>query len=378
MTRKSTTNTTSTTTNHDDDADVVIVETTEAGSSVGDSSLAVVDDADMQLATEVEAPWMAAMPKGIRDLVKATPVLIEGQLAALVDNLPGADAESCRNMFESLNPVREGLVTSVSDVRIPSAKIFQGTGDDPSRPTVAPVGSLYSSNTELLLCADKALARQNKVSDTLRIAVVLLVESRSWWKPKRENFVPPVGVDPNSKAPICQSPDRKRGTRYGACDACPYRPFAKGTYDADSCSDDATIYFVVYGFKGLYSMQLKSGSLKLAVAPLKRIPGKLWDRWMELSLVPQTNAKGKWFVAKIQPFGTDEDAKGLPTSEAERHLFKGLSSTILHGAVMQSFARVYNPQEAGKPSGEAQPENTADPDAIAKAAATNFAGSGSL
>lgn len=329
-------------------------------------------------ALDIAAPeaWREKMPKAVRDLYAATPELMEGQLAALVDNLPTADAEKCREMFEALNPVREGVVASTADVRIPSLQIFQGIGDNPALPDGAPVGSVFSSNRELLACFDAASARANKVGTSITVAVLLIVKSRTWWKPKRATFVVPHGVDPASKAPICQSPDRVTGTRYGTCAACPNKPFAKGSYDPDACSDDATVYVVVKGFKGIYSIGMKGASLKLAVAAIERSKGKLWDTWYDLTLAPQTNASGKWYVFSARSHATDEAPHGLQTTALERNVFKALSAMMLHEAVTPQFARVYNPKTQ-ELTAQAS-EGLANPAAIADAARADMSSSGTL
>ena len=349
------------------EADIVIEDTDTASVApiAVENGIATVAVSALAVAAE---DWQEKMPKAIRALFQATPEPIEGELSALVDNLPEADAELCRTMFESLNPVREGVVSSVAEMKIPAASIYQGTGDDPARPTTAPKGSLYTSRSELLLCAEKALARQNKVEQTIAIVPLILVKSRTWWRPRRENFVLPEGVDPNSKAPICQSPDRTTGSRFGACSACPNRPFAKGSFDPEACSDDATLYFVVKGFGGIYSLAMKGASLKNAVAPLERSKGRLYDRWWELSLEPQTNAKGTWYTAKLTPL--DADTGGRATTQEERHVFRALSATLLHQTVKPVFERVYNARSAAHAALPA--ETTADPAAVLKAAVADY------
>lgn len=356
---------------------VVVVDGEEAVPIAVEGGIAVIDE-NALVTADVAEDWKLKMPKAIRDLFQATPVLVEGQLSALIDNLPTDDADACRRMFEALNPVREGVVSSTADVRIPSARIFQGIGDDPAKPDTAPVGSLYSSNRELLLVADPAQARMCGAPTTITVAVILLIKSRTWWKPKRASFVPPTGVDPTSKAPICQSPDRVTGSRFGTCAACPHRPFAKGAFDPDACTDDAIIYFVIKGFKGIYSMPVKGASLKLAVAAIERSKGKLWDQWFDLSLAPQSNSSGKWYVVAAKTHSTDAAPQGLATTPQERFVFKALSSMMLHEAVAPSFARVYDAKgkSAGDPAGGG--EVSADPAAIAAAASADLSSSGTL
>lgn len=363
-----------TTTVPEADADLVIeVEASTEGTPAPiaiQNGIATVPVA--ALATEV-GDWREKLPKAIRALMSATPEPEEGELSALVDNLPSADAELCRSMFEGLNPVREGVISSVAEMKIPTASIYQGTGDDAARPTTAPKGSLYTSRSELLCCYEKALARQNGVQQTVAIVPLLLIKSRTWWKPRRESFVLPEGVDPNSKAPICQSPDRVQGSRYGACSACPNRPYAKGSYDADSCTDDAMLFFVVRGYVGIFSMNLKGASLKDAVGPLDRSKGKMYDRWWELSLVNQTNARGSWFTVKLSPL--DADAGGVATTTEERHVFRALSATLLHQAAMPLFERVYNAR-AREAVATATGEVQADTSAVLKAAAQDYSQGG--
>lgn len=354
---------------------VVEVDAEEAVSPIdAQSGIAVLDE--NAIAVPTAEAWREKMPKAIRELYAATPELMEGQLTALVDNLPEADAAQCREMFEALNPVREGVVASTADVRIPSLQIFQGIGDNPALPDGAPVGSVFSSNRELLACYDAASARTHRVGTSITVAVLLITKTRTWWKPKRATFVVPHGVDPTSKAPICQSPDRVTGTRYGTCAACVNKPFAKGAYDPDACSDDATVYVVIKGFKGIYSIGMKGASLKLAVAAIERTKGKLWDSWFDLTLAPQSNSSGKWYVFAARSHATDAAPHGLQTTSAERNVFKALSAMMLHEAVTPQFERVYNPKTQALTAQAS--EGLADPAAIAHAASADMSTSGTL
>lgn len=311
--------------------------------TVAKNGTAVVDAA--ALAVPVERTWFDDLPKPIKALFAASPAPEEGELTAMVENLPQAERENFEALIESLNPVREGFVSSRADFRIPRATLYHGVGDDPARPAAAPVGSVYTADGLVLAAWDKTQARQLKIGQTFEAAIILIEETRTLKMPRDKSKPLPPDIDPDSKAPICYSLDRQRGSRYGACAACPNRPYANGKWAPDSCTNDARVYFVLRGFKGIYSINLKGASMKKAVQVIQRQKGRPWDVWYDIGLSEEKNELGRWFSLTATPHSTDEAPQGELTSQAARGVFRTLSRTVLHESYRTDLQSIYSAVE---------------------------------
>lgn len=357
----------STTTNTTDNTDTIVPQeptmTTEAPIAV-ENGLAVVEPST--LALPVEKTWFDNLPKPIKALFLASPPPEDGELTAMVENLPQAQRESFEILIESLNPVREGFVSSRADFRIPKAAIYHGVGDDPARPAAAPVGSVYTADGLVLAAWDKNQARSLKIGQTFEAAVILIEETRTLKMPRDKSKPLPPDIDPDSKAPICYSLDRQRGSRYGACAACPNRPYANGKWSPDACTNDARIYFVLRGFKGIYSISVKGASMKKAVQVIQRQKGRPWDVWYDIGVSEEKNELGRWFSLSATPHATDDAPQGEPTTQEERGVFRTLSRTVLHESYRSDLQRIY--AQADAPAVEAHADAGADMSAVIAAA----------
>lgn len=297
--------------------------------------------AEPEAVLAVVAPeWMDSVPKPIRQLFEVMPAPEEGELPAMVANLPEAEQEAFNSMIDNLNPVREGFISASVDFKIPTAKLYHGVGDDPARPATAPVGSVYTSDGLVLAAFNDAQARQLKVGKTFKASVLHVLQTRQLRVSNDKSNLPP-DVNPNSKAPICFSVDRSRGTRYGSCAACPHRPYANGKYSPDSCTDDVRIYFVLHGFKGIYAITVKGQSLKKAVEPIRRQKGRPWDIWFDIGLSEERNDKGRWFSLTATPHVNDAYPQGEPTTQPERGVLRTLARLVLHESYMSELRSVY-------------------------------------
>ena len=338
--------------------------TTETPIIVAENGIAVVEPA--ALAAPVEKTWFDDLPKPIKALFLASPPPEDGELTAMVENLPQAQRESFEVLIESLNPVREGFVSSRADFRIPKAALYHGVGDDPARPAAAPVGSVYASDGLVLAAWDKNQARQLKIGQTFEAAIILIEETRTLKMPRDKSKPLPPDIDPDSKAPICYSLDRQRGSRYGACAACPNRPYANGKWAPDSCTNDARIYFVLRGFKGIYSISVKGASMKKAVQVIQRQKGRPWDVWYDIGVSEEKNELGRWFSLTATPHATDDAPQGEPTTQEERGVFRTLSRTVLHESYRAELQRIY--AQTSAPAAEGHADTSADMLAVIAAA----------
>ncbi len=316
------------------------VTTTQETAPVAiDPVVEAVIDAEPE-AANVAPDWQADLPKPIRQLFEVMSAPEEGELDAMIVSLPEQDQEAFNGMIDNLNPVREGFVSARADFKIPLAKLYHGVGDDPARPATAPVGSVYTSDGLVLAAFNEAQARSLKIGKTFKAAILQVLQTRQLRAANDRSNVPP-DMNPNSKAPICYSLDRVRGSRYGNCAACPHRPYANGKWAADSCTDEVRIYFVLHGFKGIYAITVKGQSLKKAVEPIRRQKGKPWDVWFDLGVAEERNDKGRWFSLTATPHVTDDAPQGAPTTAAERGVLRTLARLVLHEAYAPELRGIY-------------------------------------
>jgi hypothetical protein len=340
--------------------------TTEAG---------IVKAERVELSVVNNEAWMEQIPKAIRAQLTSMTAPEEGELAAMVEGLPSEFQANFNDLVERMNPVREGVVSARAEFRVPELKLYHGVGDDAARPQSAPVGSIYTSDGSVLAAWDKTQAKMLKIGQTFVGTVVAVQETRSWWRPRDKNFPLPPDVDPNSKAPICRSLDRARGTRYGACAACPHRPYVKGSYEPNGCQNDVRLYIVLRDFTGMYAMTVKGGSVKKAVVPILRTKGVPWSVWFDFGLAEERNEQGRWFSMTAQAHVDDDHPQGIPTTPEERNVLRALARTILHESYKPELEKIYRQQETSTP----QSEEMADLDAVrasaeaaAAAAATDY------
>ena len=279
------------------------------------------------LAAPVEKTWLDEIPKGIRAALEATTPLEEGEMDALRNNLPDASRANYEGFAARMNPVKEGVLVSDSRFQVPSLRMYHGVGDDPGKPQLAPVGSIWSGDGRIVIVWDKGQAKLLNVGQTFDAAVVGLQEMRTWWPPRDKSVPIPEGVDPQAKGPICKSLDRMRGERFGNCGACPHRPYANGKYNANGCHDEVLLYVVMRDFSGIYQITLKGASIKNAVRPFQRALTamiKPWDRWFTFGLAEEKNASGRWFSLTATPASDD-----VKVEESEHALLGGISRQIL-------------------------------------------------
>jgi hypothetical protein len=128
------------------------------------------------------------------------------------------------------------------------------------------------------------------------------------------------------------------GTRFGACKACPHRPYkTPGSFDKNSCTPDATLFLLRRDFSDIYMMTVKGASLVGAVAVVRRQTKPLSSIYFTVGTKKNENKHGQWYTLtlSISPDG--------PPTEAESAVIRVMSRMIINGPVMNLFARVYDP-----------------------------------
>lgn len=334
MANKKTTNTTTTTNEPATQENTVTVETPVTI----EQGIAKVEQT--ALAVPAEKTWIDDLPKPVRIALESSAPVEEGEMAALVEQLSDDKRSSFEEFVAKMNPVKAGIVVADAKFRIPNIRLYHGVGDDASRPKLAPVGSIYTSDGKIVAVWDADQAGLLKVGQTFKAAVVGLQETRSWWKPRDKSYVLPPDVDPNSNAPICRSLDRKRGDRYGSCSACPHRPYANGKYDGNGCHDEVQIYLVPADFSGIYQMTLKGASIKNAVQPFRRALQTMvdpWDRWFAFGIAEEKNNSGRWFSLTASQV---PGATGV-VAENEKHVLGVISRQVMNEVYRPALQNIY-------------------------------------
>jgi hypothetical protein len=337
MANKKNSTTTSTETNTEANVNQETTTVEETPITV-DQGIAKVETA--ALAAPVEKTWLDELPKPVRMAIESSLPVEDGEMVALTEQLPDLERENFEDFVAKMNPLKEGIVVADAKFRVPSIRIYHGVGDDAGRPKLAPVGSTYTSDGKILSVWDKDQAELLKSAQFFKAAVVGLQEVRSWWKPRNKDYVLPPDVDPNSNAPICKSLDRKRGDRYGACPACPHRPYANGKYDSNSCTDEIQIYLVLEDFSGIYQMTLKGASIKNAVQPFRRALAtmvKPWDRWFGFGLAEEKNAIGRWFSLTATPIMGNSGV----VAPAQHNLLSVISRQVMNEVYRPALQSLY-------------------------------------
>ena len=334
---KKTTNTTTTSSEPATQENIVTIETAETPVTI-EQGLAKVESA--ALALPAEKTWLDDLPKPVRMALDSSAPVDEGEMSALVEQLADDKRAAFEEFIAKMNPVKAGIVVADARFRIPNIRLYHGVGDDVSRPQLAPVGSLYTSDGKIVAVWDADQAALLKVGQTFKAAIVGLQETRSWWKPRDKSYVLPPDVDPNSNAPICRSLDRKRGDRYGTCPACPHRPYANGKYDGNGCHDEVQIYLVPSDFSGIYQMTLKGASIKAAVQPFRRALQTMvdpWDRWFSFGIAEEKNTSGRWFSLTA----TQVPGAASTVVEAEKHVLGVISRQVMNEVYRPALQSIY-------------------------------------
>lgn len=298
--------------------------------------------------------------KSLQRYVAVTPE----RVMQVIEELPEPFRANMIAAFERMNPDTTGMhLARERAMQFFDAKLNQGTGNDQQRPETAPQGGYYSRDERILSAGSAAMAKAMNLPQAFEVYVVGVVEGRSLWEPKKKDGEPD---DNASKLPLCSSLDQKRGSAYGVCEACAYKP----VYDKNApkpelaCTNEIQFYVVPADFSGVYRMRFSKTAMATARMLVKKFQSggwkSLWSRRVSFTSkieVSKTDSTIKWYEP-VATIGEDHTPENL--SSALR-VFSQLVETI---EVWPSMRRIYNLSDNPK-TPETPSTNVTDGSALA-------------
>ncbi len=304
------------------------------------------------------------LPHATKSLQRYVAVTPE-RVMEVIEKLPEPFRTNMANAFERMNPETTGMhLARERTMRFFDAKLNQGTGNDQQRPVTAPQGGYYSRDERVLSAGSPAMAKAMNIPEAFEAYVIGVVEGRSLWEPQKKDGEP---ADENaSKLPLCTSLDQKRGSTYGVCEACAYKPvYQAGAPKPElACTNEIQIYVVPTDFSGIYRMRFSKTGMQTARGLVKKFSSggwkSLWARKISFTSkteTSKTDSKIRWYEP-VAVVGDEQTPADL--SDALR-VFSQLVETI---EVWPSMRRVYvladNPKKPEAPN-----TNTTDGAALA-------------
>lgn len=232
----------------------------------------------------------SVLPHLAEDLVHVEEVT-PAQLNAALARLPAEQREAFGKYLARQSARKPGMHLATQSSAPPALKMYHGTGNDPSRPDDCPEGSWYVP--ERTVCVQDAQAKRFGLPTAVPVYLLGVYEGNLKWKAKVEG-------EEGSGAPECSSLDAQRGSEYGDCSRCPYKPWTKGI--ENGCQQQLTLLVALGDFSGIYVIQLQKTAMS-AVQPFVRKKLKNWDApWafqLQLSAEKKQEGTKKWYLPKI-------------------------------------------------------------------------------
>jgi hypothetical protein len=292
---------------------------------------AIVPAQDQSISSEFAARKALAMrlPENVRAralmLKRPTPE----ELMNIVMALPEAGQEAMLALVSKTNPEKQGLHTSSSGFEPTALKVFHGTGNDPLRPRQCLPGQFYSADSRVL-------------GEKFTAVPLAIYEGQILWPPKSQD-------NKESKAPICVSVDRKTGSKYGSCDACPLNPSVR-QYSQGGCMREVTAYLLDQDMTSIYELKFSKtseGAGRALMGVMKK-SNSLWDRWFTFEAKERVEGANKWYVIQTGPVAdpvkANTDPKLHPLFTA---LSKIIDTDIYYAALANIHDRLKNSADAG-------------------------------
>lgn len=211
----------------------------------------------------------------IRKLVKATPE----DLLELLAKLPPEMEESVTELIKKMDPNRPGLyMADEGQPQLTELRVYQGTGTDPYRPDSTRPGEYY-------------LTSKVNVGKEFVGAVIALWQGRTMWPEDNDK----------ARRPICNSMDRRVGSKYGDCKTCMHRPWRDAQLQA--CGDDVVAFMLPKDLSDIVMVRFqrtsaKTGGLLTTFARKDLVP---WQRWFKLTTLENTRDTRRWFTLVVNP-----------------------------------------------------------------------------
>lgn len=309
-------------------------EDTVAAENQEDTSMATENEGatalvPVQQATAIETVSSVNANKALADrlparyredvlfMVRPTPE----QLFGIVEKLPADSQAKMIELVRKTRPKKQGAHTSKEGFSPTQLRVFQGTGNDPAKPAKLPPGNFYTIDSR-------------DMGDAIDGVILGYYEGRTMWPPRD-------GGNSESKGPLCYSLDRKMGSRYGDCDACPN---ASKKYNEGGCGREVTVWFVDRDLTGIYEMKFSKSSMGGGDA-LTRILSKadnLWDRFFTIKNDERTEGDRRWFVTKATPVVDAKNPAASNTDRALHPLYEALSRLLDSDVYFPALASAYD------------------------------------
>jgi hypothetical protein len=242
-----------------------------------------------------------AEERSLRQIFK--PVL-DSDIDEALANLSEAQRENFTQAMLRMNPVKPGdHRRKASSFKVFDLRVYHGTGNDESRPKLAPVGSIYTTDGRIMAAGDPDQAALLKVPVSMECYVITFFEGNTFWPPREDSGVArPEGTEEIGGAPICRSVDTEVGNRYGSCGACAYRPFINNKPNRDACSSQLTAIVVPRDFSGIYRLNFSGTNGKPGRMMRKKTDAGwtlLWQHPFAIGTkkeVAKDDPNKRWFV----------------------------------------------------------------------------------
>ena len=245
-------------------------------------------------------------PLEARYLRQIQPVTDE-ELSEALKTLPEAQRGAFQKALDRMNPVKIGSHSRRRDgLTIFDVRINHGTGNDETRPKGTPEGGLYSTDSRILATSDRDLAAALRAPELFDAYVIFDRKGNTYWPP-RDDDKKDDGGESRSNAPLCRSVDAEKGDVFGACDACPNRPFVNGSKPGDDeCRGEIVLYVVPADFSGIYRFVFTGTNTKAGRSLITKFAvwGEKWDHPFAFKTRKETDkndSKRRWFVVEAEP-----------------------------------------------------------------------------
>ena len=273
----------------------------------------------------------------------------DGALIALPDSVQG----NFRDLMERMNPDRETRETGEPKFRPATLRLYQGVGEKPKNPKL-PKGGAEDGAGNIVLVPEAFKDDFEGVPQKLIVSAIFIANGRAFWPPRGPDGQPqiPAGLDIKGNQMICGSSDRIMGTRYGKCDACPYRPdFGK---KEKGCKDHVDLFVVKPDLSAIYQITIGATSFRTCTGVIEtKANGWKKDYAGQFALKPLLVEKPgqSYYIWEAAPVTSRQEPNGVMNS-AELQAVMGLlarqiQTEVYYPRLASNYAR------AGVGSGEA-------------------------
>lgn len=288
--------------------------------------------------------------------------------------VPEALRANFQELMERMNPDRETREMGEPKFRPATLRLYQGVGEKPKNPKL-PKGGVEDGSGNIVLVPETFKDDFEGVPQKLVVSILLMSEGRAFWPPRGPDGQPqiPAGIDIKGNQMICGSSDRVMGTRYGKCDACPYKPdFGK---KEKGCKDNVDLFVVKPDLSAIYQITLGATSFRTCSGViLSKANGWRKDYAGQFALEPQLIEKPgqSYYVWKAGPVTSRQEPNGVMNSAELQAMFallvRQIQTEVYYPRLANNYARAGAGAEGNAPGSLGDVE--------AAAAGMDYSGSG--